>query len=121
MSEFEMNAMDQEVESVANSNNGKERPVQNAAPAGAKKTETGFWNQLDSNIQYRKFNKQRVILGVVRVVLCVLAVAALVCAMYIPEALPYIVNAGVAALIVAATITVDRMIMRSGYEARYSK
>lgn len=113
MSEFEMDAMDLKVEAVANSNHKNERP---AAGSG---TQTGtvtpaksFWNQVDDEIHYKRFRRQQIILSVLKIVVCILAAAALVCAMYIPEALPYIVNIGVAAFIVAGAIILDRLITR---------
>ena len=109
MSDFEMNALDMEVEGVANRNHNNERP---AAHNVQDQRVTGFWNQLDEELHYKKFRRQQVVLSVVKIVVCILAAAALVCAMYIPEALPYIVNIGVAAFIVAGAIILDRLITR---------
>lgn len=104
MSDFEMNALDKEVEDVAN------RGAQNGRiPSGEQKP---FWDQLDDEIHYKKYRRNRQIVAVVKIVICILAAAALVCAMYIPQAMPYIVNIGVAAFIVAGAITLDRTVAR---------
>lgn len=109
MSDFEMNALDMEVEGVANRNHNNERP---AAHNVQDQRVPGFWNQLDEELHYRKYRKNRAIMAAVKILICIVAVAALVCALYIPEALPYVVNIGVAAFIVAGAITIDRMIAR---------
>lgn len=109
MSEFEMDALDKEVENVANSNHKSERP---SAHVSAGQPGKGFWDQLDEDVHYKKFRRQQTILAVLKIVICVLAAAALVCAMYIPEALPYIVNIGVADCIVAGAIIMDRTLGR---------
>lgn len=112
MSEFEMDVLDMEVENVANSNHKSERPVAHVPAESAGQPGKGFWDQLDEDVHYKKFRRQQTIPAVLKIVICVLAAAALVCAMYIPEALPYIVNIGVAACIVAGAIIMDRMIGR---------
>jgi Flp pilus assembly protein TadB len=109
MSDYEMNSMDMELEDVANRNHSNERP---AAHNVQDQRQPGFWNQLDEELHYKKYKRNRAIMGAVKILICIVAVAALVCALYIPEALPYVVNIGVAAFIVAGAITIDRMIAR---------
>ncbi len=108
MSEFEMEAIDQQVENLANSKH--EETCENPAPETEGKP--GFWQQLDNDIQYTRYRRNRQIVAVLWVLACLAAAAALVVALYVPEALPWIVNVGVMCFVVAAAIIIDRSLRR---------
>lgn len=108
MSEFEMEAIDQQVENLANSKH--EEACENPAPETEGKP--GFWQQLDNEIHYTSYRRKRQIVAVLWVLACLAAAAALVVALYVPEALPWIVNVGVMCFVVAAAIIIDRGLRR---------
>ena len=108
MSDFEMEAIDQQVENLANSKH--EEACENPAPETEGKP--GFWQQLDNEIHYTRYRRKRQIVAVLWVLACLAAAAALVVALYVPEALPWIVNVGVMCFVVAAAIIIDRGLRR---------
>ena len=104
MSEFEMEALDQQVEAIANSKH--EEACENPVPETEGKP--GFWQQLDNEIHYTSYRRKRQIVAVLWVLACLAAAVAL----YVPEALPWIVNVGVMCFVVAAAIIIDRGLRR---------
>ena len=74
MSEFEMEAIDQQVENLANSKH--EEACENPAPETEGKP--GFWQQLDNEIHYTSYRRKRQIVAVLWVLACLAAAAALV-------------------------------------------
>lgn len=126
MSTEEMEVLDQEVMGVVNGKGTIPQPpavtapftqgVQNAPHNDGEKkaAEKPFWKQVEDETEKlaKKYERRRQISALAWLVVCVVAVAALILTLYVPAALPWVVNIGVMCFIVAAAIIADRNIRR---------
>ena len=110
MSQKEMEAMDREVMNTVNGKEGTDGLC--AEGLGEAKVDTSFFEKMQeaNRRAARRYEIRRRICAVTWILICLAAVAALITALYVPAALPWIVNAGVMCFVVAASIIVDRNI-----------
>lgn len=125
MSEFEMDVLDKEMLEMANSRSAEApNPVEDATvesatamPEGEGGQRCTFWDDVKESIEKERqereqWQRRRRIKTVAWLSICVMAVALLIAALYIPEMFRWVVNIGVLSFTVAAAIIVDRYIRR---------
>lgn len=101
MSQEEMNAMDNEVAGVVNGKTESDCPTEGRSHN----------NCYDPHRKWiERQERRRKLTTVVWLLVCVIAAASLVVALYVPAAMPWIVNIGVICFIVAAAIILDRQL-----------
>ena len=123
MSEFEQNALDEEILEMANKGCGIAESNSNIGEDAASDRRTDFWPSVMESIEkdkkeaeerekvYRKkLLRSRITKTVAWVSVCVAAVAALITVLYVPTALPWVVNFGTLCFVVAASIMIDRLL-----------
>ena len=101
MSQEEMNAMDNEVAGVVNSKKGSD--------CTAESNVADYFHEHHSK-WLDKRERRRKLTAVAWLLVCVIAATALVVALYVPAAMPWIVNIGVICFIVAAAVILDRQL-----------
>ena len=106
MSRNELEALDREIEQKVN---GKTK-------GSIPKPDTCQEKSCDNRGPVGRYLKRkeiiRSIVAVVWVLVCLAAAAAMVLVLYVPAALPWVVNAGVMCFVVAAAIIADRTMRR---------
>lgn len=128
MSEFEQNALDQEIMEMANQGCGKPvAPVADEQLCDCQKPEekSCFWASVAESIEkekaeqeereiaaHKKWVRRCLIKTVTWVTVCAVAVAALITMLYVPAAMPWVVNLGTLCFVVAASIMIDRAVRR---------
>ena len=114
MSQKEMEALDREIEEKVNGKKGMDVGEAGIpqSPAATAPFRQGGQGADDREQMFRRMAMRRKILAAVWAVVCLLAAAALVVALYVPAALPWIVNVGVMCFVVAAAIIIDRGLRR---------
>lgn len=125
MSEFEQNALDKEIMEMANQGCGKPEEAEMCCENNKPEEKTCFWASVAESIEkeknaaaereaaaHKKWMRRSIIKTVVCVIACVAAVAALITMLYIPAAMPWIVNIGTLCFVVAAAIMIDRAVRR---------
>lgn len=109
MSQKEMEALDREIEQKVNGKKGESYPSVCCADSSPDKGSRGAD---DTEQMFRRLAMRQKLVAVLWVLACLAAAAALVVALYVPEALPWIVNVGVMCFVVAAAIIIDRGLRR---------
>ena len=61
---------------------------------------------------HRKWRRRRIIMTATWVSICAAAVAALITVLYVPSAIPWVVNIGTMCFVVAGAILIDRAFIR---------